>query len=309
VYVADSANNRIRKISPGGVVSTLAGSGASAFANGIGAGASFDTPSGVSFDTSGNVYVADSTNNCIRKISPGGVVSTLAGSGTGAFANGIGAGASFYLPFGVAVDTSGNVYVADSANSRIRKISPGGVVSTLAGSGTGTFADGIGTGATFHTPFGVALDTSGNCYVADWGHNRIRKISPGGVVTTLASFKYPSRVTVDSSGNVYVADSANNRIRKISSGGDVSTLAGSGAGTFADGSGAVASFNGPRGMALDTSGNLYVADSANHRIRKLSFTEGCPVGTECIDPVSPLPCPVNTRCIPCSNVRLSVGFQ
>jgi sugar lactone lactonase YvrE/Tfp pilus assembly protein PilE len=284
VYVADAYNNRIRKISPAGFVSTLAGSGTAGFADGTGAEAQFNYPASVAVDSSGTVYVADINNHRIRKISPAGVVSTLAGSGTAGFADGTGAEAQFNYPYGVAVDSSGTLYVADINNHRIRKISPAGVVSTLAGSGTAGFADGTGAAARFYQPTSVAVDTSGTVYVADTNNNRIRKISPAGVVSTLAGstfgfadgtgaaaqFNYPYGVAVDSSGSVYVADFYNNRIRKISPAGVVSTLAGSGTAGSSDGTGTVAQFGNPAGAAVDSSGTVYVADYNNHSIRKIT---------------------------------------
>jgi len=287
-YVADTGNNRIRKITPTGVITTLAGSGNATFANGTGTAASFWTPYGVAVDSSGNVYVADSSNNRIRKVSPAGVVTTFAGSGNATFAEGTGTNASFRNPQGVAIDSSGNLYVADANNNRIRKITSDGVVTTLAGNGNATFSDGTGTNASFNSPFSVSVDSSGNVYVADYSNNRIRKITPTGVVTTLAGsgnatfvdgtgaaagFYWPSGVAVDSSGNVYVADYGSNRIRKITSAGVVTTLAGSGAASFADGINA--SFNSPIGVGLDNSGNVYVADFANQRIRRIEV-----LGTE-----------------------------
>jgi prepilin-type N-terminal cleavage/methylation domain-containing protein len=284
VYVADFYNHRIRKISPTGVVSTLAGSGTAGSSDGTGTAAQFNYPYGVAVDSSGSVYVADIFNHRIRKISPTGVVSTLAGSTFG-FADGTGAAAQFFQPAGVAVDNSGTVYVADASNNRIRKISPAGVVSTLAGSGTAGFADGTGAAAQFYGPTSVAVDASGTVYVADGSNNRIRKISPTGVVSTLAGsgtngfadstgsaaqFNYPASVAVDASGTVYVADSSNHRIRKISPTGVVSTLAGSGTAGFADGTGAAAQFSSPNGVAVDSSGTLYIADAYNHRIRKIT---------------------------------------
>jgi streptogramin lyase len=178
VYVADTKNYRIRKITPTGVVSTLAGSGTPGFADDTGPKARFHTPYGVAIDGKGNVYVADTFNHRIRKITPAGVVSTLAGSGTPGFADDTGPKARFHTPAGVAVDGAGNVYVADYINNRIRKITPAGVVSTLAGSGTkGSADDDTGPKAQFKEPFGVAVDGAGNVYVADYGNNRIRKIT------------------------------------------------------------------------------------------------------------------------------------
>jgi serine/threonine-protein kinase len=186
LYVADYGNDVIRKISPAGLVSTLAGTGAVGADNGAGIAATFDLPEGVAVDASGNVYVADNGNNLIRKITPAGVVSTLAGSGTAGSANGTGTSASFNSPFGVAVDAAGNVYVADSGNNLIRKITPAGVVSTLAGSGARGANNASGSAASFNTPSGVSVDASGNVYVADENNNQIRKITPAGVVSTVA---------------------------------------------------------------------------------------------------------------------------
>ena len=189
VYVADEQNDEIRKISPSGVVTTLAGSaGQTGSSNGSGSAARFDLPFGVAVDSEGNVYVADAYNDEIRKISPSGVVTTLAGSpGQQGSGNGTGSTASFYHPEGVAVDSAGNVYVADFANQEIREISPSGVVTTLAGSaGLAGSSNGAGNAARFDYPFGVAVDSTGNVYVADRSNDEIRKITPSGVVTTLA---------------------------------------------------------------------------------------------------------------------------
>jgi sugar lactone lactonase YvrE len=248
-------------------------------------------PIGITLDGAGNVYVADQFNKAIRKISSGGVVTTLAGNGSSGFSDGSGTNATFYYPMGVAVDRVGNVYVADQENNAIRKISSGGVVTTLAGNGKQGFVDGVGNNATFNWPSGVAVDGAGNVYVADSYNSAIRKISTGGVVTTLvggginaygyaygfadgigkaAFFSWPSSVAVDGVGNLYVADSGNNAIRRVSTNGLVTTLAGNGNWGFADGTGTNAYFNRPGGVAIDGVGNLYVADSGNNAIRKIS---------------------------------------
>lgn len=285
VYVADLGNDMIRKISPDGAVTTLAGAGAQGSANGTGTSASFFEPMGVAVDAAGNVYVGDQSNNLIRKISPAGVVTTFAGSGVEGSADGMGTAASFSHPLGLAVDAAGNVYVADCVNNLIRKISPEGMVTTYAGSGTQGSANGIGTAASFRGPYGVAVDALGNVYVADNGNYQIRKISPDRLVTTVAgsgtrawadgtgtsaSFSPPAGVAVDAAGNIYVGDRDNSRIRKISPGGVVITLAGNGTPGSANGTGTSASFYLPQGVAVDAAGNVYVADTRNNLIRKIS---------------------------------------
>ncbi len=232
--------------------------------------------------------LADANSQMIRKIDSAGVVTTLAGSTTSGRADGAGTAAFFYSPRGVAVDGRGNVYVADSANHMIRKIDSAGVVTTLAGSTTSGCADGIGTAASFNFPYGVAVDASGNVYVADTNNHMIRKITSLGVVTTLAgawssnnaghadgtgaaaSFNGPNGVAVDGRGNVYVGDTLNHMIRKIDSAGVVTTLAGSTTSGRADGAGPAASFQYPRGVAVDDRGNVYVADYYNQMIRKIT---------------------------------------
>ena len=290
VYVADTYGSTIRKITPAGVVTTLAGKteepGSS---DGTGADASFSDPIGVAVDSNGNVYVADTGNATIRKITPAGAVTTLAGAaGQTGSADGPGADARFNYPEGVAVDSNGNVYVAESLNSVIRKITPAGVVSTLAGTAAQRGStDGTGADARFVAPWGIAVDSSGNVYVSDVADTRIRKITPAGVVSTLAGkteepgssdgagadarFDFPTGVAVDSDGNVYVAESLNSVIRKITSAGVVTTLAGTaGESGSTDGTGAAARFSGPFGIAVDSSGTVYVADTNNSTIRKIT---------------------------------------
>lgn len=229
IYVGDFWN-KIYKTSPAAPVTTLAGSGQPGWADGKGTAASFNGPRGMAFDRSGNLYVSDEQNNRIRKITPDGVVTTFAGSGIRGAADGEATTAQFNWPDGIAVDEAGNLYVADSGNHMIRKINPAGAVTTLAGSPIYGAADGSGAAASFHFPAGVALDLFGNLYVADYANNKIRMVSPQGVVTTVAgngvhglvngpgasaSFKGPTDLVVSISGDIYVTDEYNNLIRKI----------------------------------------------------------------------------------------------
>lgn len=290
VYVADTGNDTIRKITPDGQVTTLAGSpGQRGGSDGSGSAARFAAPSGIAVDGRGNVYVGDTDSHTIRKITPDGVVTTLAGSADQRGSNdGTGSAARFNSPLGVAVDGSGNVYVADMRNNTIRKVTPDGVVTTLAGrAGQAGSIDGTGSDARFDAPRGVAVDRNGNLYVACYESNNIRKITPDGVVTTLAGipgelgskdgtgsaarFHTPVGMAVDDNGNVYVGDLANHAIRRITPDGVVTTLAGSpGHSGSSDGRGISAQFHFPCGITVDGSGNLYVADRGNSTIRKIT---------------------------------------
>jgi sugar lactone lactonase YvrE len=304
------------------VVTTLAGSGATGSLDGNGAEASFSYPQGVAVGPSGNVYVADTSSLKIRKITPEGLVTTLAGNGGSGYNDGIGTQARFFGPLSLAADASGNVWVADQDDGfdgqYIKKITPEGVVFNLIlypgfnpiaiavdNSGSLYVLDLDGglwkissdlkssllttvmppSGASFRTAWGgLAVDGAGNVYLS--GRDKVQRITPDGTVTTLAgsgspgsadgagtsaSFRGPNGLAVDSSGNVYVADRGNNRIRKITASGVVTTLAGSASPGSADGTGTAASFNSPAGVALDGSGNLYVADSGNNKIRKITL--------------------------------------
>lgn len=308
IYVADVDNDVIRFITPAGVVGVLAGSSGKTGTNdGLAGNALFNSPNGVALDTSGNIYVADTVNNTIRQVVPTGsnwTVTTIAGrpgiSGTN---DGLGSGAEFALPKGIAVDNSGNVYVADETNNTVRKLVRTGTnwtVSTLAGMpGVAGSANGAGNIARFNSPRDVATDNGGNIYVADWNNYTVRKVTPSGVVSTLAGtagksgsvdgvggaalFNQPHGVFTDNATNVYVADFFNSTIRKINAAGVVTTVAGSpGNIGSVDGTGINAQMNEPCGLVCDKAGsNFFIVDTSNHTIRKAVYAYGEPfVGVE-----------------------------
>jgi sugar lactone lactonase YvrE len=292
VYFVDASNQLIRKIDSAGVVTTLAGTplftllsnGESPQGDGDGTGSAafFGAPSGMAIDRQGNLFVTD--GSLIRRVTNAGVVTTIAG-GTEGSMDGTGTSAEFRRPFGVAVDQNDNLYVADTGNDTIRSITPTALVNTLAGfSGQSGDADGTGTAARFSAPTGVAVDAGGNVYVADSGNFTIRKITPAGVVTTLAGtagtpgsidgtgggalFNGMNGIAVDSEGNVFVTQ-INSTVRKITSAGVVTTLAGTpNVSGSSNGSGAASLFNGPFGIAVDATGDMIVSDSGNDTIRE-----------------------------------------
>jgi secreted PhoX family phosphatase len=266
-------------------VSTLAGSGTAGKCNGAGTSAQFNCPSGLAVDSQGNIYVADRTNHCIRKITCDGFVSTLAGCGKKGAKDGNCDTAQFNCPTGVAVDAQGNVYVADQGNHCIRKISCHGVVSTLAGNCTQGWLDGPCSSAQFNCPSGVAVDKYCNVYVADQMNHRIRKINCYGDVSTVAGctqgftngyctsaqFHNTTALSVDINDNLYVVDQCNFTIRKITPGGDVSTYSCS-----SNNNGNNNQFGAPCGIAVDAKCNIYIADQTNKHIQKIT-----PSGTIC----------------------------
>lgn len=274
LYVADRDNGAIRKVTPGGVVTTYA--------------SGFSQPNGVTISSNGDLYVSDAASNSIKQVTTNGIVTVFAGSGAMSYADGTGTAASFHYPYGITIDVNGNLYVADSQNSMIRKITtPGAIVTTLAGSGSATFADGTGRQASFNLVDNVYYDASGVLYCGDTFNNRIRKITLTGTVTTIAgsgargfqdgpaasaTFSNPGTTATDAAGNIYVADPGNFAIRKIDKNGVVSTLAGSGTFGAADGIGKAASFGNFYGLNVDPSGIMYITDFGNSKIRKVSLT-------------------------------------
>lgn len=287
IYVTDYGNNLIREVSTGGIVSTVAGSGVQGSLNTKVANASFNGPTGLCLDANGNIYIADNNNNQIRMISAGNVT-TVAGSDSIGAVDGIGANAYFFGPTGVVCDAGGNLYVTDAGNNLIRKVIPSsGQVSTVAGNANPGSGNGALLSASFNNPGGIAINSSGNLYVADLLNNMIREVNFGSQqVTTIAGnsdttadvngpdstalFYYPTSVVTDATGNIYVAEYVTNVIRKISTNGTVTTFAGSGKAGWVDSTGTTAGFNGPSGLAIDKAGNLYVADTYNNAIRKIT---------------------------------------
>ncbi|HTR50248.1 MAG TPA: hypothetical protein VMJ10_06030 [Kofleriaceae bacterium] len=282
LYVTDV--DRIRQVTSESVVTTLAG-GEFGWNDGTGPSAQFDEPYGIATDAAGTGYVTDQGVDMIRMMTSSGVVTTLAGmAAMSGFLDGSGAAAQFAIPRGIAVDGTGTVYVADTGNNAIRKITPDGTVSTLAGSLEQGYAEGTGSAARFDQPAGVAVDGTGNVYVADTYNLRIRKITPDGVVSTLAGdgqamnvdgigasaeFQLPTAIAIDPSGDKLFVVSGN-QIRTVTTAtGAVTTIAGTTGAGWADGPAALAQFSSPAGLAVAANGDIFIADTANHRIRRL----------------------------------------
>lgn len=289
VYFADTRKQVICRMEPSGQITIIAGQlETRGSADGAGTCARFCNPCGIAIDADNNIIVADTGNNTIRRITPEGVVTTIAGlADTAGSLDGKGIYARFNYPVSVAVDRLGNTYVADLFNDAIRRVTRHGTVTTIAGQpGTSGGADGKGSAALFNFPVSIAVDGFQNIYVADMLNNAIRKISTAGVVTTIAGkmsytggnvdamgtaarFAHPSGIVVDNAGNIYVSDSGNDTIRRIAPDGAVTTLAGlAGQSGFADGCGNGARFGNPATLALDRLNNLYVTDLDNAAIRK-----------------------------------------
>lgn len=292
VLIADSGNNRIRRVDSG-IVTTVAGTGIPGFSGdgGQATAAALNSPRGLAVDTSGNVYIGDSWNNRVRKVTGAGTIATVAGTGVAGFSGegGDATSAALNSPRGLAVDGTGALLIADLFNHRIRRVESG-VITSVVGTGVPGFSGdgGIPTGAALNFPTGVAVSPAGTIYVADNGNYRVRSVS-GGVIATIAGTGWPSfggdgglalaaqfdfvrDVAPDGSGGVYVADRNNNRVRRVDAGGLSSTIAGNGDATFSGdgGAAAAASLRSPSGVAVGPDGSVYVADTGNHRVRKIS---------------------------------------
>jgi sugar lactone lactonase YvrE len=319
LYIADFSNNRIRKVSSNGIISTIAGNGTPGFSGDGGAATSAALwgPYGVTLDALGSLYIADRENNRIRKVNTTGIISTFAGNGTGVYGGdgGQATAADIQEPFGLAFDAIGNMYIVDNGNDCIRKVNTGGIITTVAGIGTspGYTGDGIqATSSKLNSPAGLTIDSQGNLYIADNLNNRVRRVDTGGVITTIAGngiegytgdgsfatsaeLDSPMGVLFDATGNLYISCTTSNRIRKVNTNGIINTIAGNGTQSFSgDGSAATtASLNNPRGIAFDNAGNLFLADVNNGRIRLVSKTLVLSVNSATI-------CPGNTTTLTAS---------
>ena len=277
MYISDTYNYRVRKVNTAGIISTFAGGGS----GGIGYGGpatnvGLSGPFELAIDVLGNMYISDFYNNCIRKVNTAGIISTIAGNGYSTFVGpdnggysgdgGYATSAELNNPYGVVIDAVGNLYISDLFNDRIRMVNTAGIISTFAGGGSGGLGDGgPATAATLNFPTGVAIDFAGNLYFSD------QYTGDGGPATS-AELANPYGVAIDAIGNLYFADGNNNRIRKINTAGIISTIAGTiTSGYSGDGGYATAAeLNGPTGVVCDATGNLYISDQSNNRIRKVT---------------------------------------
>jgi uncharacterized protein (TIGR03437 family) len=298
LYLAEELNNRVRKITSQGVITTIAGTGSAGFTgdNGPAAQAQLSGPLGVCATSAGDLYVMDQGNKRVRKIS-GTTITTVAGNGsnTSSGDGGPATAAGFVIPIRCAVDSGGNLLIVDQGAHRVRKVNAAGTISTFAGNGSAAFSGdgGLATQASLNNPTAVAVDASGNVFVTDQSNQRIRRIdATSGTITTVAgngsasysgdggsataaSLNFPGGIAVDSSGTVFIVDSVNQRVRKVS-GGSISTIAGTGATGFAGDNGPAlqAQFNNPFPITLDSAGNLYVGDISNNRVRRIAGASG-----------------------------------
>jgi sugar lactone lactonase YvrE len=284
----------IRQIHSQNIINTIAGNGTSGSTGdgGYATSASFKAPTGIALDTKGNIYIADITTNRVRKINTSGIITTVAGNGGQGFSGdgGQATDAELYNPYAIALDTKGNMYIADFANHRIRKVNTLGIITTIAGNGAKGFSGdgGQAINASLQMPTGVAVDSRGNIYIADWYNQRIRMINISGIITTVAGngtlgfsgdggqatgaeISEPSGIAVDVIGNIYISDYYKNRIRKVNTLGIITTIAGNGKTGYSGDSvqATTSSIFGAWGIATDAAGNLYVADYGNKRIRKV----------------------------------------
>ena len=302
LYITDYGNNRIRKVDTNGVIMTVVGNGTRGFSGDGGAATNATIavylPNGLALDANGNLFIADENNQRIRIVNTNGIITTVAGNGSTSYSGdgGLATSASLNYPLGVAVDAVGNLFIVDELNQRIRKVNTNGIITTIAGNGSSSFSGdgGSATNAALSDPTSVALDSTGNLFIAVELNQRIRKINSSGIITTVAgngtssfsgdggnatnaALNYPFGVAVDAIGNFFIADISNQRVRMVTTNGIISTAAGNGSNIFS-GDGGVA-FNAgisARGVAVDAVGNLFIVDTLNNRIRKVTIPSNPP---------------------------------
>ena len=295
MYIAEDGNNRIRMINTAGIISTFAGNGTAGYSGdgGPATNAEINSPTGLIFDSHGNLYIVDSNNQVVRKISTSGTISTVVGNGTLGYSGDGGQATAAELngPAQIAIDIDGNLYIADEVNNRIRKINTLGVITTVVGNGTQGYSGdgGQATDAELSSPNGITIDALGNIYIADYFNYRIRMVNTLGIINTVAGngttsynpngnqainggLLNPFFLISDAANNLYVLISGVSIVREVNNVGIINTIAGSGStGYFGDGGEATAAaLEGPTGLAFDAVGNLYIADYENQRIRKVT---------------------------------------
>jgi len=295
LYISDHGNHRIRRVGPDGIMTTVAGNGTAGFSGDGGAAtqAKLYYPSGIAVTADGSLYIADLYNHRIRRVGPDGIITTVAGNGTAGFSGDGGSApqAALNFPHGIAVTADGSLYIDDTSNSRIRRVGPDGVITTVAGNGTAGFSGDGGPAlqASFNYPTAIAMGADGSVYIADRFNNRIRRIGPDGIITTIAgngtagfsgdggpafqaALYYPTGIAAAADGNLYVSEMLSNRVRRIGPDGVITTVAGNGIKGFSDdgGSASQAALNYPHNIVVGADSSLYISDFANHRIRRVS---------------------------------------
>ncbi len=298
-YIGDANNERIRKITTAGIISTFAGTGTMGYSGdgGQATNAEIWNPMGLAFDAVGNLYFCDEGNHHIRVINTSGIISTIAGNGTGGYSGdgGQATNAALFHPGDITFGATGNLYIADNFNYRIRMVTTASIISTIAGTGTAGYSGdgGQATAAKLNYPVAVAFDTAGNLYITDFSNSRIRMVNTAGIISTIAGngtagysgdggqataaeLNYPVGIVFDSVGNLYIADQANRRVRKVNTAGIITTIAGNGTAGFSGDNGCAtnAELQSPHSLVFDAAGNLYIVDGGNNNIRKVS-TQTC----------------------------------
>jgi uncharacterized protein (TIGR03437 family) len=295
IYIADTSNFRVRRVSPAGMIYTVAGNGVNSYSGdgGQAVAASLSDVTGVAVDSAGNLYITDDSNRRIRKVGANGVITTIAGVGVQGYSGDGGPATAAMLgrPVALAFDSTGNLYYADSVDQVIRKIDTNGIITTVAGNGVDGYSGdgGPATAAALAFPIGIAIDTGGNLYIADGNNNRVREVTPLGTITTVAgngkggfsgdggqaidaAINIPSDVAVDTAGNLYIADAGNNRVRQVTPAGVISTIAGTDDNGYSGDGGLPtdAMLNYPWGLGVNPAGSVYIGDRVNSRVRVIS---------------------------------------